>query len=514
MFVGLCFKEIKYQMKSIIVYLYLIIVIVFYFTEFEPPNLNKPVAPMDKMHFFYWEMVQDYHDGKLYDKATYENYSLTAGMRELTGEEEKILKASNLTLTPKQKDVLRDAIKQMNPVWVDKWEDVTGIRFFLNNSQFEDLMQKVDNGLGGMTYYNSSESRRSNLLHDKNQYPNYTQITEPKARMEKIYTEMKIDLSMGQLYKYSLNFFGKFTRLNNQQKALIKKAMQTIEPVIKGNSGNEEILEAYRKLIGQMDEIDRLMGGGTLYGKLFREVNLTRPMNYQEAQADFKTSMEKEGLTNAYGRYFADYMGIAAGFLTVFISGFIFTRDRRYRMHELINSRTVSSLTYVAAKFLAVTVVAFVCILVPATHATAIFARISQMYSYQIDYLAFYKYAFIWILPTIMFSNAFGMLLSVIFDNGIIPVLAQVSFWSTSLNNIIVDYSLLRPVIRFNTVGDYNIYQKYLEAIITNRVFYVAFSLSVVFLTSLIWERRRCSSYEGIKLLKHIKIQYKNYIQY
>jgi ABC-type transport system involved in multi-copper enzyme maturation permease subunit len=325
---------------------------------------------------------------------------------------------------------------------------------------------------------------------------------------------MKIDLSMGQLYRYSLNFFGKHTRLNDQQKRLLEEAMHTMEPVIKENRSKEEIAEAYRKLTGQMDDIDRVMGGGTYYGKLFREMNMTRPMNYQEAQADFKTSLKKEGLTNAYGRYFADYMGIAAGFLTVFISGFIFTRDRKYRMHELINSRPVSSLTYVAAKFLAVTLVAFACILVPATHATVVFIRISQMYSYQIDYFAFYKYALTWILPTIMFSNAFGMLLSVIFDNGIIPVLAQVSLWSTSLNYIVVDYSLLRPVIRFNTVGDYYVYQQYKEAIIANRVFYALLSLSLIFLTSLIWSWRRCSSYEGVKLLKYIKIQYKNYIQH
>ncbi len=86
MFVGLFYKELKYQAKSIILYLFFGVILVFYITQFCPPSLDKPIEPLDEMHFIYWKLVGDYHDGRLFDKETYDRLLLISTTQKLSEE--------------------------------------------------------------------------------------------------------------------------------------------------------------------------------------------------------------------------------------------------------------------------------------------------------------------------------------------------------------------------------------------------------------------------------------------
>jgi hypothetical protein len=123
------------------------------------------------------------------------------------------------------------------------------------------------------------------------------------------------------------------------------------------------------------------------------------------------------------------------------------------------------------------------------------FFRKEEISTVRIDYLAFYKYTFLWILPTIMFTTALGMLISIIFENGIAAVPIQFILWMLSLQPLMGNYSLTKIFIRFNTAGNYSNYIIWKPDIIINRLFYIILSVALAYFTSMILTLKRGGSF-------------------
>jgi len=222
--------------------------------------------------------------------------------------------------------------------------------------------------------------------------------------------------------------------------------------------------------------------------------NYSIPVTYEEAAANYENLVCKDKVTGGFGRLFSDYMGITAGFFSIFIGAFLPTRDKRSRMHELIYTRPVSSIVYVFARYIGACVSIIICYLLLATHATVMFAKIAAVNSLSMDYFAFYKYTFTWVLPTVMFTTSLGMLVSSVAGNGVASIPLQFLLWINSLLPLSGDYSLTKFVLRFNSAGKYEEYIKWLPAIYMNRVFFLIISFAIALLTSWVWSLRRSNS--------------------
>lgn len=241
--------------------------------------------------------------------------------------------------------------------------------------------------------------------------------------------------------------------------------------------------EEYRE---EANKLDRILGGNTIYGPRFQFL-LHRPMTYEEALAEYETMVNSEGVTNAYGRLFADYLGIAAGLFPAFLAAFLLGRDRRTRMDELIRAKGIHPYTYVFGKYLAVVFLLGGAYLLMALPPTWQFYRLSLSGDWAFHWWGFFRYALFWVVPAMLFTVAMTMTVAELAGNGLLALAVQLILWYMSIATLMGDYSLGKYIIRFNSAGMYGLLQHSARAIMLNRIFYVLLSFGLIALCSLIW---------------------------
>ncbi|WP_409347020.1 hypothetical protein [Paenibacillus sp. MBLB4367] len=328
-------------------------------------------------------------------------------------------------------------------------------------------------------------------------------IADPDKEMAEMVRQLERDYANGEMMK-AVVFINKFVKLDEAQKASIKRTSEAIAPqgappVSAGGADRVSFAVGYDEYLRLMRNLDKELGGSTVYGDKMRASVLNEPRTYEEAVQDFNDVVEKDKVTNAGGRLFADYMGITAGFFPVFLSAFMLARDKRSRMQELIYSRKFASFHYVLPKFAALCLAVLFGYLALATHATFAFSRIALAEHLQIDVLAFYKYTIAWLLPTVMVTVAAGMLVSVLLTYALAAIPIQFLLWMSSMMPLEGEYGLSKFVIRYNTFGGYENYAKWSSAILVNRIFYAALALAIVAIVAWIWDRKRGNAGAALK---------------
>lgn len=329
-------------------------------------------------------------------------------------------------------------------------------------------------------------------------------ITDITEEMQTLYNQMSFDYNNGSIMKYG--FINKYVTLSQNEKNEIKSAMDRIGSHEEGM--RLDIKVSYDEYLKILRELDKRLGGGTEYGDKYREMAAVRPKTYEEARLEFDKILREDNITGAAGRETADYLGITAGFFPIFLSTFVLMKDKRYKMHELIGSRKVSSFAYIFSKYFAIVLGAMIVYILIATYATFTYWKIANEISYTIDFLGFYRYIFGWILPTVMFTTSLGMLVSLVFGNGIVAIPMQFILWMSSLLPLYGDYNFTKFIIRFNTFGATSEYNSWFIDILINRLFFSALSIVIVATVALIWSRKR-GSLNGIfgKGIKPYKVQ-------
>ncbi|EQB87625.1 hypothetical protein M918_08000 [Clostridium sp. BL8] len=266
-------------------------------------------------------------------------------------------------------------------------------------------------------------------------------MTDIKMKQKAMYNYMDMNLEEKVVVVYKFGF-AKRIKLSDKQGNAFKAAMESISP--EKQISNEEF-------INTLNDLDKILGGGSYYGEELRGSILKTSITYEEALADFNIKLKEDKITNAEGRVFADYMGITAGIFPMFIAAFILIRDLKSGAQEVIFSKKTSSLKYVLTKYLAAIVSLMVPYVFTATHGTLTYGRLAANSGISIDYFAFYKYVLLWIVPTLMFVIALGMLFGVIFKKPIAAIIIQFLLWCSSIPNLYGSYGLDKYIIRFNS---------------------------------------------------------------
>lgn len=308
----------------------------------------------------------------------------------------------------------------------------------------------------------------------------FTNNLTPDQGMREIETHLRLDLSS----KTTLSSAGPI----NKKVKVQPEAQRAMEELLE-DVQSQRI--SYDEFTLKVNKIDQLLGGNTIYGDKHRKEYLIRPQTQEEASKEFDTMVNHEGLTNAYGKMLADYMGITAGFFPTFIAAFLLGRDKRTIMAELVRVRTCGSLTYIFAKYLAVVALLGLVYLLISVQPTYAFYKIVTANGWTFHPFGFVKFTLGWVLPTLMFTTALSMFFSEITGSGIAAIPLQLILWFTSLSPLKGDYSLSKYVIRFNSAGSYDLLEHSLNAIALNRVFYIGLSLALVGLCAWVWEKNR-----------------------
>lgn len=254
---------------------------------------------------------------------------------------------------------------------------------------------------------------------------------------------------------------------------------------IEANLKNQDVAE-------QIYQENLLALGHTLGEEtIYNDTSITQFATRLEAYNDYQTRMVeirgKQKMSGAYGRLFADYIGIAVGFFAVFISAFSLIKDRKYKAHEMIYTRSISSVQYVLSKYIGNVLLMLGVILVIATYTTIDFAITYG----SIDYFAFYKYTFAWILPTIMMVTSIAYLVQILFTNGVAPIVAIFAYWFYSMPFSSNQYHVSRYIIRYNSLSTIAEYKQVADAIMTNRLYILGASLVIIIVSMWIFEKKR-----------------------
>lgn len=316
-------------------------------------------------------------------------------------------------------------------------------------------------------------------------------MTDIKMKQNVMYNYMENELNRKIASVYKFEFYKKI-KLSDKQANAYKEAMNKINPEKQISDG--EFIEA-------LNNLDKALGGGSNYSAEFRDNILSENNTYEDAIKNYNIELKEDKITNAEGREFADYMDITAGLFPIFIAAFILIRDTKSGAQEIVFSKKISSLKYVLTKYLAAITALIIPYLITAAHITLMYSRLAAQSNISIDYFAFYKYIFVWTVPTLMFVTALGMIFAVLFKKPIAAIIIQFILWCTSISSLYGSYGLSKYVIRFNSRVPYTEYIKWANSIAINRIFYFILSIMIIFLAVFIYNRRRGSVGEKLSLL-------------
>jgi hypothetical protein len=260
----------------------------------------------------------------------------------------------------------------------------------------------------------------------------------------------------------------------------------------------------YKDFLTFMDQADKIIGGGSKYS----EQNLFRfgavPMTFEDALTEYNKIMEKDQITGAYARLFSDYLGIMLGICPVFVAVALGLKDRSSRIQELIYSRKVSSVRLVFIRYAAMIAIMLLPLLLMALCFTVLAAN--NYRGMEIDILAYLKYTFGWLLPTLMVSTATGVIFTELTDSAI-AVIVQGLWWFFGL------FSGMRMteggygwnlVPRHNILGNTQVYLDNFNMLMVNRIAYTVLAVVLILLTALVYEMKRRGRFYRYERIREI----------
>ncbi|WBW98900.1 ABC transporter permease [Oceanirhabdus sp. W0125-5] len=477
-------REIKHQLKNITFYLFMFVILMFHFTQFgkapsrfevmEKPkknyskNIYEPSSHYEFLLFTIDKLDHDSDKGYTLKKSSYGSSTL-----ELSLEQNKAIKSTYEFI---KSEIDNGRITE---------ENIKGYYEFSNSDVFKRL-NELDKLLGGNTYYTLE-----NMMFIHRLFPNFIREEEKFKYVKKdIVDKLQRDLLCGYTYKYNnpLALAKKYT-FNDKQKNQITKYIEELK--------NQDNMAG---LIETTSKIDTLLEGGSQYTADDIEAYSTLNETEKEYNDKMEKLIKKDKITGGFAREFCDYTNIAVGFFTAFIAAYILIRDKKNNIMETIYTKKFSPFAYVIGKYLAVSALMYGVILLLAGYVTIDFYREFALNGIEIDLWIFFKYATIWLLPTILFVNALTMIISVIFQNGLIAIIVQFILWQINVTSeLIGKFNLTEYIIRFNTAYQYDYFMNNYSKFLANRGFYVIISIILVIICSIIFEKKRGNINGGIK---------------
>lgn len=460
--------EYKKNLFSIPVLLSVIILTVIYVTQCLPEKWMYYKQPMNQEQFIYETLKEDRKRG-----ATEEVKGFRSGQRE------KVTIYEEIYLTETVSDFMDTMLKKMEQ------DNEIG-----SYDGFENDLENLNRMLGGDSYYEVGMS----LWYERYMVESLGTVSVENIHelCEKMYQYLQSSIETGTYIAYSIDVFENQKKYSKQEQKKVEEIAQDIRRIYEENQ-EEEV--KYKNILLYFDEIDNALGGNTVFGEKYRSQYFKKQYSLEEANQQYKSIIEDEKLTNAYARYYADYMTVFAGLLPAVFGAFCLWYDGRYKMQEMVFSREISSFRYVFLKFITVVALFFTAYMVIAGVSTGLFTKFARTEGIVIDFFAFFKYTIGWVMPTVFITTAFSMFLFVIFWNPLPSFVIELMIFFLSAKDLCGNYFIWKPIIRFNEVGKYDYFMEHLQEIIFNRTVMVFLSFLFILICSGLYEKKRTGRY-------------------
>ncbi len=310
--------------------------------------------------------------------------------------------------------------------------------------------------------------------------------SDPVYIMPAVITQLEEEYTSNSYITYP-NGIIKTITLDEAEQKVVANALSEMKAL------NPETPTVYETFKDDCAEVDALLGGGSVCDPAMLRTVADEPVTYEEAMTNYNQITYEDGVSSAYARLFCDYMGIVAAGFAIFVAVAHFMRDRSSKMNESIYSRKISSFKLIGMRYLAVVSAVFLPFILLAIPDIVQLELFGMNNNISIDHLAYFQYLFAWILPTILFTTALGMFITVLTDT---PLAIIVNFFYVILVGAGVDridgggYQF-EVAIRHNTIGNLQVMQDSMNQLIVNRFVYIAFSAILVLLTIMIYKLKR-----------------------
>lgn len=458
-FLNIMRSEIKYQMKGIVFWLVILLTIFFLYTQFGIYSSDdlKPSLSSDRTI-----RVNASREVKYY-----------------TGQLSKDLKREKFTkynIIEQDQDISQRAKDKMKTILNDIKPDEMSYY-----NKFNQSIKELNEILGGGTIY--SEKWRKRL---------FDTYLSPLREMKKIEQQIKEDLKRDFVINY---------QIKEEEVVLDQSLKIEIQQILEQFRLEDGVsVKKFNLFKTELEEINRLAGGNTIYGKKWRKIVGREEIYYKQELERLKTKIN-HGITRAYGRLFADYLGIAAGFFPLFIGAFLISRDRRTGMEELIRVRKINPYLYIGGKIAGVFLILSIFYLLLSLIPTYNFYQICMENGWDFHIFGFVKYTAGWILPTLLFVLAVTVFITEFVGNPLIALGIQLIWLFRSMMPLKGNYSLSKFIIRFNSSESFELYQKAISDILVNRLFYLGLSLVLIVLAARIWQAKNITEKRGYNVL-------------
>lgn len=236
-------------------------------------------------------------------------------------------------------------------------------------------------------------------------------------------------------------------------------------------------------------------------------------MSYEEACAEYRSTIKDDQVTGGFARLFCDYMGLSLGLYPIFIIVYIWLKDRQAHMTELLYVRNTSSLKLVVIRYLACITMVFLPVILLSFESLLPLVSFGNEHGISVDSLAYIKYILWWLFPTVLIVSATGTFFTLLSDSPI-AILLQFLWWmidkgATGLSG---GTKITTLMIRHNTLRGYELIKESFCTIYVNRLFMTGISILLVILSAWVLQQKRRGKinvsniyWMVVKVLWHIK---------
>lgn len=215
-------------------------------------------------------------------------------------------------------------------------------------------------------------------------------------------------------------------------------------------------------------------------------------MTYEEAYEEYTKTIETDKITGGFARLFCDYMGLVAGFYPVFITIFIWLKDRVGNTSDIIYSKRKSSSRIVISRFTANITAVLIPLFLLSLQSLIPLIGFCKKNNLSADWFAYAKYILWWLLPTVIIVTAFSMFITLLTDSPIAAAL-QFVWWiidkgTTGLSG---DTHLTTLMIRHNSLRGSKLISVNLQKICFNRLLITFTGIIFVILSIFVLEQKR-----------------------
>ncbi len=274
---------------------------------------------------------------------------------------------------------------------------------------------------------------------------------------------------------------------------------------------------SYERFKELMAEAEHIIGKGSNYSmeSLLQYYGLSE-MTYDEAVEEYNKTIYDDRVSGAFARLFCDYMSRFLGLYPVFLVVVFWLKDRRNHVNELIDCKRINTVKFIMIRFSALLIAVMLPVILLSFESLIPLLKYSADTGIAIDMFAFIKYILWWLLPAAMIVISSGMFLTIL-TSVPLAILVQFIWWfvDSSVTGLSGDTNITTLMIRHNLLNGLELIHQDFVIICLNRCLFVFISLIFVWLSVIIYNRKRGGRLEyGYFMQKYFGIFKNRFLAY